>query len=188
MSFDRTPFVEAAIGNSGGWTAEKLARIPEFKQKIVEGLRTGRFLSDMCIEIGVSRVAVGNWKQGDPEFREACAEAEEAWLDKVEGEAYRRAVHGYDEPVIQGGKVVLDPSVPVGETPRPFKIRRYSDSLLALVLKGRRREVYGERTQVDATVRADVEGVRAALAAKLAAVAGTAAEAGSDGESEPGAG
>ncbi len=51
-------------------------------------------------------------------------------MDGIESEAHRRAVDGVDVPVFHGG-------VQVGA------IRRYSDALLALLLKRWRPHVYG---------------------------------------------
>jgi hypothetical protein len=82
----------------------------------------------------------------------------EAGVDMAEQEAFRRAVQGYEEPVIyQGtlsttvlrnaqGEPVLDQS---GEMVRvPLTVLRHSDALLALVLKGRRKRIYADRTEL----------------------------------------
>jgi hypothetical protein len=55
----------------------------------------------------------------------------EAGTDLIEEEARRRVVEGYDRPVFQGGKLV-------------GVVRVYSDELAALLLRGRRPEVYRE--------------------------------------------
>jgi hypothetical protein len=54
--------------------------------------------------------------------------------DKLESEARRRAIEGVEEPVYQGGQLVGTRMV-------------YSDSLLALLLKGRRKKVFAERVE-----------------------------------------
>jgi hypothetical protein len=57
----------------------------------------------------------------------------EAGTDLIEQEARRRAVEGYDRPVFQRGELAgLE--------------RVYSDMLLALLLRGRRREIFRETT------------------------------------------
>ena len=49
--------------------------------------------------------------------------------DVIEQEARRRAVDGYDRPVFQGGKLV-------------GVVRVYSDQLTAMLLRGRRPQIY----------------------------------------------
>lgn len=65
-------------------------------------------------------------------YAKAYAEAEAVAIDLLEGEAVRRAKDGVLEPVFQGGK-------------RVGSIRRYSDTLLIFLLKGRKPEMYRER-------------------------------------------
>jgi len=72
---------------------------------------------------------------------EAVAEG----IDRLEDEVHRRAVEGVDRPVYQGG-------VRVGE------IKAYSDSLLTLLLKSRRPEVFARSYDVSAPV--DVKSLR----------------------------
>lgn len=50
----------------------------------------------------------------------------------IEDEAVRRAVHGWNEPVFYRGNKVAT-------------VRKYSDQMLALLLKGRMRKVYGDQ-------------------------------------------
>lgn len=88
---------------------------------------------------GVSRFTVYRYRDIDPDFARRWREAEEAYADALEKEAYRRAVIGTLEPVFYQGEVV-------------GKIRRYSDSLLAQKLKARRPDKYRERVSMDANV------------------------------------
>ena len=66
----------------------------------------------------------------------AWDEALERGLDALEDEIMRRAKDGVGEPIYYRGAVV-------GET------RRYSDTLAMFILKSKRREIWGERTQID---------------------------------------
>lgn len=84
---------------------------------------------------GVDRSTVFRRRQDDPEFDAACVDAMEQAADKLEREARRRAVEGVEEPVYQGGKLVGTKLV-------------YSDALLSLLLKGRRKQVFAERTEI----------------------------------------
>ena len=86
---------------------------------------------------GVSATTAYDHRNRDKDFNEAWAEALEHFRDRLEVEAYRRAVDGVDEPVYQQGMEV-------------GVVRRFSDSLLTLLLKGHRPERYRER--VDQTV------------------------------------
>ena len=95
--------------------------------------RTGIVLA-ACDESGVSRRSVYSWRDADPDFAAAWAQAEERSTQRLEREAIRRAAEGVEEPVFQGG-------VEVG------RIRKYSDTLLIFLLKARRPAVYRERVE-----------------------------------------
>jgi AcrR family transcriptional regulator len=81
---------------------------------------------------GVGRRTVYHWLEDDARFKELYAEAREDALDRLEEEARRRAVDGVLEPVYQGGRKV-------GE------IRQFSDTLLMLLLKSKRPDVFRDR-------------------------------------------
>lgn len=83
---------------------------------------------------GVDRVTVWRRRQDDAEFSAACDMAIDLASDKLEAEAIRRAVDGVEEPVYQQGVLIGTKTV-------------YSDSLLALLLKGRRKRVFAERVE-----------------------------------------
>jgi len=84
---------------------------------------------------GIDRVSVWRRRQDDAEFAAACDRAIEMAADKLEAEARRRAIDGWEEPVYQGGQLIGSKTV-------------YSDSLLALLLKGRRKSVFSDRTEL----------------------------------------
>jgi hypothetical protein len=85
-----------------------------------------------CRAAKVGRRTVYQWLERDDAFRERYVDALEESVDMAEHEARRRAIKGTLKPVFQGG-------VQVGT------IREYSDTLLALILKGRRKEVFSDR-------------------------------------------
>lgn len=91
-------------------------------------------LSDAAAAVGVDRTTVWRRRQDDADFSKAFDEAIEMAADKLEAEARRRAIDGVEEPVYQGGQLVGTRMV-------------YSDSLLALLLKGRRKKVFAERVE-----------------------------------------
>lgn len=166
------PFREAALGNSGGWSPDRLALIPEYKQKICELISDGLFLSEICQELGLSPNTVRKWRHEDKDFDCCYTDAEASVTDTLEKEAVRRARNGVLEPVVSGGKVVMDPDNPA----KPLMVRRYSDSLMMFLLKGRRRETYGDKREVDAKVGIDVVGSKATLEQKFLAAAGPVTE------------
>lgn len=83
----------------------------------------------------VARSMVYEWREADPKFRAKWNKAIEMGVDALEDEAIRRAVQGVLKPIYQGG-------VKVGT------IRQYSDTLMALLLKGHMPEKYRERTDL----------------------------------------
>jgi hypothetical protein len=79
-----------------------------------------------------------------------------------EQEAFRRGVVGFEEPVIDKGRLAyryeryLDDDgaehyrllLDNHGQPIPLTVRKHSDALLGLVLKGRRKSVYAERKEL----------------------------------------
>jgi hypothetical protein len=61
----------------------------------------------------------------------------------LEAEAWRRAVEGVAEPLVSMGKLVRD------ENDQPIAIRKYSDALMAVLLRAHKPEKYAERKQVE---------------------------------------
>lgn len=168
-----SPFREGAIGNSGGWTEERLRMIPSYKMQIVEGILNEMFLSEICMTLDVTQATVRKWRREDKEFDEAYTDAEASVTDTLEKEAIRRARNGVLEPVVSKGQLVMVKDAETGDL-KPLQMRRYSDSLLQFLLKGRRKEVYGDKREIEATVGVDVAGSKAALEAKFAALGVTA--------------
>jgi hypothetical protein len=91
---------------------------------------------------GVDRSMIYKWRNGvagrpndhgDEAFRAAEKIAKEMAADRLEEEAWRRAVDGVDEPV---GFYRGEPGA---------WVKRYSDTLLIFLLKGLRPEKYRER-------------------------------------------
>ena len=159
-----------AFANTGRWTKEQLARIPAMKDAIVEGIQKGLFISEIMTTLDITLALVNVWRGEDPLFNEAYTAAEEAFVDIIEKEAIRRAVYGVQEPVVYKGKVVTDPD---GEI---VYSRNFSDSLMQFILRGRRRSVYGDKREIDASLKFDPSGARDQLEQKLAAAAVTVTE------------
>ena len=84
---------------------------------------------------GVHRTTAWREYRENKEFAELWDDAMEAGVDKAEQEAFRRAVEGTDKGVWHQGTLVGSERV-------------YSDAMLALILKGRRKKVYADRTEL----------------------------------------
>lgn len=85
--------------------------------------------------VGIDRSTAYRARQADEDFALAWADIEEETTERMEREAWRRAVRGVRQPVYQGGK-------------RVGAIRKYSDTLLIFMLKARKPEVYREQLKV----------------------------------------
>lgn len=194
MSEQKT--AEFAPDRFGHWTAERRARIPQYKNQIVEMIRQGLWISEISDQIQVSTGAIATWRQQDRDFDTRYREAEEAAIDVLEREAHRRAMHGVADIVVAAGKVVMDPRTlndPDGA--KPLMRRTYSDGLMMFILKGRRREVYGDRVETDNKHSINFSDARARLEQKLRAITqrgalgpGSSAESGAAPQSDAGSG
>lgn len=148
----------------GGYCRKNM-NTPANKQKFLDELGERCHVGLAARAVGVSRQRIYEWARKDPVF---LAEWEEVTRTLVaqnfEDEAIRRGVHGIDEPVIyQGtptGMWVDKHGNPVSRTDggyvnhsgkaipadqvswRPHTIRRYSDTMLAMLLNGARPEKY----------------------------------------------
>jgi hypothetical protein len=100
-----------------------------FKRVMLKELAQGKSPTSAAEAAGIGRATAYKWRSEDPEFAQAWNDAVMEGIDRLEDEAYRRAVNGVLKPVYQGGKKV-------------GHIRQYSDGLMALLLRGRRPEVY----------------------------------------------
>jgi hypothetical protein len=109
---------------------------------------------------GVSRYAAYQHRDRHPDFAEAWAAAHAEGADRLEAEARRRAVDGTDEPVIHRGQPMGHwedaggnrlPQYAPGARFVPLTTKRYSDQLLALMLKAALPEKYRERADVSLT-------------------------------------
>ena len=115
-----------------------------------------------CKAAGVNRTTAWRAREADPEFAKAWDEAMEEGIDRAEQEAFRRAVVGYEEPVVHhgrlsylyeryvddDGKEQYRPVLDANGQPVPLTVRKHSDALLALILRGRRKAVYAERKEL----------------------------------------
>lgn len=82
----------------------------------------------------ISRVSHYNWLKEDAEYVKAFAQAHQEACDKLEAEARRRAIEGWDEPVFYEG----------GECGTK---RKYSDTLLIFLMKGNNPTKFGDKME-----------------------------------------
>jgi hypothetical protein len=96
----------------------------------VDGAATNAHLDRARLEEARTRdrVFAGEWKA-----------AENAATQRLEHEAWRRAVHGVPEPLISEGKVIRD------DDGRPLSIQRYSDTILIELLRTSRARKFAGR-------------------------------------------
>lgn len=90
--------------------------------------------------VNVSIKDINKKLKSDPLFEEDYNNAIQFAYDKMEAEAYRRAVTGYDEELSYKGEKTGD------------VVTRYSDSLLIFLLKGRRSDVFKDKVESDTKI------------------------------------
>ncbi|EHH67004.1 hypothetical protein [Gluconobacter morbifer] len=112
-------------------SASELARCRQ--EKFLQHLAISGNVSESARVAEVQRSTLYHWKETDSEFEALWDDALEEAVDAMEAEARRRAVDGYDEPLTYAGKVVCDP-----ETGNPLVRKRYSDGLMAFLLRAHR--------------------------------------------------
>jgi hypothetical protein len=113
------------------------------RELFLDALRKGFSFSGALKASGLARSTVHDWKQAEPDFRTAWEDAVEEGTDSAEDEMRRRAIEGTAEYVVSQGRLVKD------ENGTPLEVRKYSDNLLAMMLKARRPNVHRERVSTE---------------------------------------
>lgn len=134
----------------------------DWKPAFLAALREVPVVSRACAAVGIERSTAYRAAEADEGFRAAWDDAMEEGVDKAEQEAFRRAVEGTEKGVWHQGSLVGTERV-------------YSDALLTLLLKGRRKKVYADRTELTGADGGPVaqidETAKAARVAQLLALA-----------------
>lgn len=107
-----------------------------WKHAFLDALREHGTVSAAATAAGRNRSYCYEARANDPAFAAAWDEIDGAVTDQLEAEAIRRAKDGVINDVYFRGEVVGQERV-------------YSDSLLQFLLRGKRPEVYGDRTRLD---------------------------------------
>jgi hypothetical protein len=163
----------------------------DWKPAYLAALRQVPVIKHACEAAGIDRTTA--WRARDDEaFAEAEREAMEEGIDRAEAEAFRRGVVGFEEPVIDKGRLAyryeryevedIDGrkeerwrmALDEHGQPIPLTVRKHSDAMLGLVLKGRRKKVYADRTELTGPEGAPMvidETAKAARVAQLLALA-----------------
>lgn len=135
------------------------APLKDWKAIALGRIALGETVTDAAIAAAVTRAAVYKAQQEDEAFAEAYKDALEQGTDLLEKEARHRALHGSDDPVIHKGELSwvwvdehgnLLPPARKGKPRRgkrrvPLTIKRKSDGLLMMMLRGRRPGIYGDQ-------------------------------------------
>lgn len=114
------------------------------KVRFVRRLAETGNVAASCRRVRVTRSVAYEWREADPAFAKLWDEALEIATDALEAEARRRAVQGWKEPVFHQGK-------------RVGAIRKYSDRMLEILLKGHRPDKFRERVDMKHSGRLTLE-------------------------------
>ena len=134
----------------------------DWKPAFLAALRELPVIAHACKAVDIERSTAYRAREADEGFAKAWDEAQEDGIDRAEQEAFRRGVVGFEEPVIDKGRLAyryeryLDDDgaehyrlqLDDQGQPIPLTVRKHSDALLGLVLKGRRKSVYAERKEL----------------------------------------
>lgn len=160
----------------------------------LDALKACGVQAEACRRVGCSYSAVMALKANNADFAHAVDEAMEEAVDRAEAAAWHRGVDGYDEPVVYQGQLTLQyrrdengnlllseaghpiPLVDANGNVVPLTVRKHSDALLALVLKGRRKKVFAERTEITGADGGAVNIDDTARAARVAQLMSLAAQ------------
>ena len=100
-----------------------------------ETLSTTANVTKACEAAHVNRIGAYDRKRYDKEFHERWEKAYALGYDKLEEEAQRRAFEGCEKPIFYQGEIC-------------GYILEYSDALTTFLLKGRKPEIFRDRTEV----------------------------------------
>lgn len=134
----------------------------DWKPAFLAALRELPVIAHACKVVGIERSTAYRAREADQAFADAWDDAMEEGIDRAEQEAFRRAVVGFEEPVIDKGRLAYRYEryededgaehyrlqLDANGQPIPLTVRKHSDTLLALYLKGRRKSVYAERKEL----------------------------------------
>lgn len=129
----------------------------------LQALAHSGIVAEACKITGVSRNTVMSRYARDVDFAAGFDEAMDIAVDMAEKELWRRAIQGVDEPITYKGRISYETEEYIDEEtgevrerfardergrPIPLTVNKRSDALLMFLLKGRRKQVYADRTEL----------------------------------------
>lgn len=114
------------------------------KQRYLEALAETGVITYAAKRAQIARQTVYDWLEADPDFNRRHAEAIVESTERMEAEAYRRAVTGVAKPIYYKGEQV-------------GTITEHSDGLLQFMLRARKPETYRERIDVNSKVSGQID-------------------------------
>jgi hypothetical protein len=145
----------------------------------LDALRAKGKVSPAARTVGVSLSTIAARRKADSDFEAAVLEAISDCIDDMEAEMTRRAKDGVNKPVIyqgslqylaepmldddgalrtdKNGNVLMKPALDANGKFVPLTVNERSDTLLMFALKGYRKEVFAERTELTGAGGKDFE-------------------------------
>lgn len=119
-------------------------RTDRAREAFLAVLRETCNVSEACRTAGISRSTAYEWRAENEKFAADWHDAEEEAADKLEREAWRRAVEGVDKPIVHQGVITAT-------------YKEYSDRMLEILLKGHKPDKYTERNKVEHSGKLSLE-------------------------------
>jgi len=123
---------------------KRTERADRARTRFIAVLRESCNVSEAARSAGIGRRTAYEWRDADPKFSGEWDEAEQEAIDKLEREAWRRAVEGVDKPVVHQGAITAT-------------YKEYSDKMLEILLKGHRPEKYADRSKIEHSGKVGLE-------------------------------
>jgi hypothetical protein len=123
-----------------------------------------------CRRANIDRSTFYQWLEHDQPFSLEYHQAEKDFADLALAEFCKRAMQGYERPVVSMGKIVYQDGKD-GKLSQPLMERVVSDNLLAMLIK-RHFPEFREKQQVEHSGSIDINAAKETLAQKLAQLRG----------------
>jgi hypothetical protein len=178
-----TSFTRTSSRRSGRHLTKAERRLAQ--ETFIEAYRLNGNIMLSCRRANIDRSTYYIWMEQDEQFSFAVHQAERDFADLALAEFRKRAMEGYERPVISMGRIVWEevpvtnsktgePVIdskgnPVMRRTKPMMERVVSDNLLAMLIKKHFPE-YREKQQIEHSGSIDVNGARDALLNKLTAL------------------
>jgi hypothetical protein len=122
---------------------------------------------EIARELKIGYNLIWDWKSQDQDFKALLDAAERHLTQELEKAAMERAIKGTRRVIVNGGRVVMDPT----NQSQPLMLDEFDNRLTEFMLKGRMRETYGDRVQTDANINLRGDQALADLDSRITALA-----------------